>query len=285
MNRKGRLVSLWRRADEWKLMSRLLLFPVLESGANISWKEEMKNIEDLKKHILSTYVHLRFGLAGFAIALPFFLWFYGGVRHGIPLQGSMSAYYHVQGGALRDEFVGVLIMVAAFLYLYKGFTKLENIALNLAGLLLAIVALFPMPWDCKPDCGSLSFHGAAAVLFFVAIAYVCLFRANDTLPLMKDREKARRFAKVYKGLGVAMVASPIIALVLVVLFRETPQDKNPWIFFVEAVGVVVFGIYWLFKSFEITHTHSEERALHGDLRAMQTEASDLFKALPVEPAE
>lgn len=245
----------------------------------------MKSIKDLKKHILWTYVNIRLGLALIAIILPFYLWLAGHYYFGVPLQGSMSAYYHAYSGELRDEFVGTLILVAGFLYLYKGFTDLENLALNGAGISLCVVAVFPMQWECKPDCGFLSLHGAAAVVFFVAIAYVCLFRATDTLPLMKDRQKARWYARIYKGLGVAMVASPIIALSLVALFRSTPQEKNPWIFFVEAVGVVVFGLYWLLKSLEITHTHSEERALEGDLRAMQTEASDLFKTLPVEPAK
>ncbi|MEM9625003.1 MAG: hypothetical protein AAGA21_02135 [Pseudomonadota bacterium] len=242
----------------------------------------MDNSIDLKKHVLSTYLTLRVGLAGAAIFLPFFLWWGGHYLFDVQLKKSMSAYYHEEG-LLRDVFVGILMMVAAFLYLYKGFTQRENIALNLAGLFLAVVALVP---TAKPgiDVGQFTLHGASALFFFLAIGYVALFRANDTLPLMKDRVKAKRFAWIYRIVGAAMIASPLIAFVLVLLFGTTEQGGSSWVFFFEAVSVVVFGLYWIFKTLEVQHTHAEQRALEGSLRVAPAQSSELFKAAQVEPA-
>lgn len=89
---------------------------------------------DLRKHITGTYLSLRLGMALIAIFFPIVLWL-GGVAEGQPLQESMSAYYFSGGGAMRDVFVGVLFAIGAFLYAYKGFNDLENIALNLQGCL------------------------------------------------------------------------------------------------------------------------------------------------------
>jgi hypothetical protein len=74
----------------------------------------------------------------------------------------MSAYYHAidslypdQGipgqGSMRNEFVGILFAVGALLFAYQGYSRLEDYALNLAGVLALetarIVFLF---WRCKP---------------------------------------------------------------------------------------------------------------------------------------
>lgn len=151
---------------------------------------------DLQRHITATYINLRIGVAALAIILPLVLWIGGRLLFDLPLQASMSAYYHAGDGAMRDVFVGVLIAVGAFLYLYKGFTILENTALNLAGLLLVGVALFPMDWNCGNACGGLSLHGTFAILFFLSIAYVCIFRASDTLDLIEDETKVERYKSI-----------------------------------------------------------------------------------------
>ena len=109
--------------------------------------------KSLQAHVLGTYLDLRFGIAVFGFALPIILAGVGGIL-GIPLQGSISAYYHATpaavdcsltatvwpAGTLRNEFVGILIAVGAFLYLYKGFSRSENFALNLAGIFAVGVA-------------------------------------------------------------------------------------------------------------------------------------------------
>jgi hypothetical protein len=98
----------------------------------------------LQENILSTYFTLRLGIIVLAFALPVILYVGGRVWGGIPdLPGSMSAYDDENGGTMRDWFVGILCTVGAFLYLYKGFSPLENILLNLAGGFAVGVAMIP----------------------------------------------------------------------------------------------------------------------------------------------
>ncbi len=89
-------------------------------------EERQEKLKELLPHILSTYFILRIGMGIIAIAFPISLWFVGLLR-GVELQTSMSAYYHT---SMQDVFVGILFALGTFLYLYKGFSKGENIALN-----------------------------------------------------------------------------------------------------------------------------------------------------------
>lgn len=96
---------------------------------------------ELKKHVHGTYICLRYGICLIGFLLPVIL-IIGGMALGIPWQESISQYYHTP---LGDVFVGSLFGIGAFLYLYKGFSREENIALNIAGLSVVCVALFPTP--------------------------------------------------------------------------------------------------------------------------------------------
>src|SRR3954470_19189079 len=143
----------------------------------------------LQQHMAGTYFALRVGMGALAAALPLLLWLGGHFADREPLRCSMSAYYY--SSAMRDTFVGTLVAIGVFLYLYKGFSRQENWALNLAGALAVGIALRPTTPRCD-DAGGLTLHGSFAVLFFLAIAYVCLFRASDTLSLVRDARRARR---------------------------------------------------------------------------------------------
>jgi hypothetical protein len=237
--------------------------------------------KSLQAHIAASYTMLRIGMAVLAIVLPFLLWIAGHILAGLPLQGSMSAYYHAGGGAVRDVFVGALFAIGVFLMLYKGFTDFENWALNLAGGFLLIVAVVPMAWGCGNACPKFSWHGTASVVFFLSIAYVCIFRSADTLGLMLDQERATFYRRAYKLMGGAMIASPAIAFALK-LFLQPDPGKGSFIFYIEAVGVVVFGSYWLLKSFEIRETHAERQAVEGHLKIAAYSIADFFKPISVK---
>ncbi len=237
--------------------------------------------EHLNEHITATYLSLRLGIAVLSIGLPVALWLVGAALGGVPLQASMSAYYHAGDGAVRDVFVGTLCAVAAGLHLYKGITTLENNALNLAAILLVGVALVPMAWDCGSACPSVSLHGTFAALFFLAIAYVCIFRASDTLSLIRDPALARRYRRTYKTLGVAMVLAPVAAGALGWLL-ERGSGYRWTLFLVEAAGVWIFASYWLVKTFEMRRTHADTLAAEGHLAVPEHGMADAFKALEVE---
>ena len=228
----------------------------------------MKSVENqaatLQEHMTGTYFNLRVGIGVIGVALPLLLWLGGQIGDHEPLRSSMSAYYY--SPTMRNTFVGALVAIGLFLYLYKGFSSAENRALNLAGALAIGVAM--VPTSSQPGVHSVSstFHGTFAVLFFICIAYVCIFRASDTLSLIRDTRKADKLRAIYRLLGIGMVISPLLAVVLTFLLQPATQ-KRSLTFFVEAVAVLIFAAYWLTKSKEMKNTDAENLALEGKLQA------------------
>src|SRR5918997_1425101 len=111
--------------------------------------------DTLLTHVFDTYHWLRVGIAVIAFGFPLWLWAFG-KWHGLPLQGSMSAYYWaaIEGDPpVRVWFVGWIFAIGSFLILYKGYSLREDWALNLAALCLIGVALFPMSWNCGSEQG------------------------------------------------------------------------------------------------------------------------------------
>lgn len=244
--------------------------------------------KDLSNQTAATYKMLRLGLAVLAFVFPPLLWLGGKISAGIPLAGSMSAYYHVSTpppdlgepgqGVMRNEFVGILFAVGVLLFAYQGYSRLEDIALNLAGILAFGVALFPMKWPPGGhDDGQFSLHGACAISFFVCIAYVCIWRARDTLPLIKDKTLHDRYLWTYRLFGWAMVAFPALTWLVI---SQSPANKST-IFFLEAAGIYVFAAYWTVKSHEASRTRVDEKATRGELHNQPHQLTDALRPLPV----
>src|SRR5262245_15648982 len=106
---------------------------------------EKKSPGQLQEHMLWSYYGLRAGLVVIGGALPILVML-SGFFHDDPLRGSLSDYYNGPAGGFltsRDIFVGGLLAAAACLYLYKGYSDKENIALNVAGICAVMVAFFP----------------------------------------------------------------------------------------------------------------------------------------------
>jgi hypothetical protein len=219
--------------------------------------------DELQAHILSTYFTLRLGIVVASAVLPPVLYFGGRYLGGLPLQPSISDYYFAGGGLMRDWFVGTLTAVGVFLYLYKGFSNKENIALNLAGIFAVLTAM--VPCVCGDPTRKASIHGASAVSFFLAMAFVCLFCASETLGLSHDAAFTRRFSRYYKIIGGLLIASPAAAFVL----SLQPGLMDNLKFFIEASAILVFASYWAVKSRELSRTQAEKAVL--EQRAMRIE--------------
>lgn len=216
--------------------------------------------EDLRKNILSTYFTLRLGIVILSVLLPLVLYF-GGKLHGIPLADSMSAYYGEHQGEMRNWFVGILWTIGSFLYLYKGFSRLENILLNLAGAFAIGVAMVPCNCWTEAQGPSNKVHNFVAVSFFVAMALVCLFCANDTIPLLPKGEQDA-FRRRYHAIGIVLILSPLAAIVV----SYAIDRHNSYKFFIEAFAVWTFAFYWYTKSREFKITSAEKKAIEGRLR-------------------
>lgn len=228
-------------------------------------------VNPYQAHITETYFYLRLGMAVAALLFPLILWWGGRLAMQIPIQASMSAYYHTE---MRDAFVGVLFAIGFALLLYKGFSRREDWALNIAGTLAAGIAVFPMDpakvLPCLRACDAIclaesalfdrtldaliasKLHGVCAVAFFVAIAFVCGICSRDTLHLIPDLKVRRAFRWGYRVLGLAMIGLPAA---VVVLTRLDPASARACgdltVFRVEFAGIWVFAIFWVMKTVEI----------------------------------
>jgi hypothetical protein len=233
--------------------------------------------QQLAHHVFSTYASVRYGMAAIAAAFPAVL-VIGGLISGVELQASMSAYYWADAGSgyppMRIWFVGILFVVGVFLYLYKGFTPLENHALNTAAACAFGVALVPMAWKCE-ECHQVNLHGAFAVLLFLCIAYVSIGRAKDTLVLVEDATLKARYRRAYRILGIVMILSPLTAFATTILLTGS---TSRYVFFIETAGIYAFAAYWYLKSRELARTNAELSAVRGNLEATDAEVR------PVDPA-
>ena len=256
---------------------------------------------DLSEHMLATYQTLRVVLVVIALAFPWVLWIGGRfVFDHIDLQASISDYYHASStsiakrdankrsgaapdpfnsgrGVLRNWFVGVLFAISGLLAVYKGFRPAEDLALNLAAIFAVLVALVPNTWEGDGP----PWHGIFAVAFFIFISYVCILAASATQAQVEG-ERRKSFRRIYKALGWAMVASPLIAAVL----SYFPAFTGRFIFLAEAIGVYAFGIYWLVKTIEIRQTNADRAAASGKIQLEAGKgASDAVRELTVTPAQ
>lgn len=207
--------------------------------------------------VSTSYVVLRNGIGVLGFALPIAMIVGGGLDH---IQPSLSAYYHFSperpgqygAGTMRDLFVGLLCAIGAFLFFYRGHSLLEDVALNVAGISAVLVALFPMDWPPAPGTTASvtsRLHSGSATLFFLMIAYVCVFRARDTLYILEDESRRRMFERLYLTFGLLMLATP--AMVALLAATSTVAGMGYETLIVESGGVFVFAAFWLVKSFEI----------------------------------
>jgi hypothetical protein len=229
----------------------------------------------LSNQIAETYNTLRVVLVVIGFALPPLLWLGYYICTGDPqLQDSMSAYYYAGNGVMRGWFVGCLFAIGALLFVYQGFTPPEDYALDIAGILALGVALFPMAWPVGKEDHRFTVHGICAFLFFLCIAYVCIFQASATLKLIRNKIRLKRYRRTYKVLGILMIVSPAAAFILTLI----PWFRSSLLFFVEAGGVYVFAVYWLIKSREIRETQADHKAVRGELCAPRIHSlGDIFR--------
>lgn len=238
----------------------------------------MFKIKGLEEHMFGTYRWLRYVIGALGIVLPFVL-LLGGYLN------SMSAYYCLNGNVtLQHLYVGILCSVGFGLYIYKGFTVFEDVALNLAAIFVILTAFFPTK-ECGTEISG-KLHVIFALLFFMCICYVCYFRASDTLGLISEETSKNFFGKIYKYMGIAMFFLPILTLLIDLAVDYLVGDSNIRVnlFIPEAIAVVVFGSYWIVKAIEIKKSVNED-LINGKL-VIKYEWSDIInRELRVERIE
>jgi phosphatidylserine synthase len=156
------------------------------------------------------------------------------------IQESISHYYDLR---TRDAFVGILFVIAIFMFAYQGYEDDANddFAGNLVCIFALGVALFPISgasWEQVV-------HVASALGLFSTLAYFCLVLFTKSGPTRTPKKEKRN--RVYVACGWTMVVSILLAgLASWLLDAETIAAIKP-VFYLESIAIGAFSISWFTK--------------------------------------
>ncbi|MBK6546022.1 MAG: DUF998 domain-containing protein [Saprospiraceae bacterium] len=217
----------------------------------------MHNLQENKEHFgqdqLIPFLWLRRSIGLLGILFPFVMYF-GSKYFGkcdCPLH-SVSAYYH---SPMQNVFVGILCVIAMFLFTYRGPKKEDSWAANFACIFCLGVAFLPTtPDNSQPDCivcyqyhfGVL--HKISAVSFFLCLSYFSLIlfpkTHEDHIP---TAEKLNRNI-VYRVCGYVMLGCMAsIAIIAILIYFKIISDIDSYVFWFECIALTFFGISWIVK--------------------------------------
>lgn len=213
--------------------------------------------EGLQLYIAGTYFALRLGMFGVGAALPFALLIGGHVGSSDRQPASISGYYHT---GMRNLLVGALVMMGTSLILYRGFGRLENWLLNIAGAGTVAVAFLPTSRDQGATDGVTAYtsphwHAVSALVAFSGIGLTAMLCGPYTLHLLGSQE-ARTYRIIYRVIGGAMIVLPAC----VVAFAH---EGSAWMFWTESAGLWIFAAYWLVKTVEFQRSDADDLAVTG----------------------
>jgi len=202
-------------------------------------------------HLEASFITQRLGMAVLGFVFPLFFIVSSLAGH-TNFQPSISAYYWTHN-LERNFFVGALCAMGVFLVLYKGYTRLEDWILNLAGVCAVGVAFAAMVKgsDCGP--AGFSWHGFFAVTFFACIAAICIFMSQKSLEDEHDPARKAAYLRRYWICAAVMAASITAAMVLKLMPLEKTKElcERGWTFWCESFAVWAFAAFWYIKTREL----------------------------------
>lgn len=164
-----------------------------------------------REFVIKTWRYLRLGMIALVIGLGTAVTYEIVRRHGDCVQTSISAYYYTHAQAI---FVGSLIAIGACLICLRGSTELEDILLNLAGMLAPVVAIVPTPdaGDCSslegiPADPTLNIENNITALLVVGLAAFLTLAVLALLAWRRRRESASpptTLALIGYGVAIAL---------------------------------------------------------------------------------
>ncbi len=179
---------------------------------------------------------IRLLVGAIAFAFPVIVW----IASSFAVLTSISASYYT--GA-RNIFVGLLFVLGAFLFVYKGRGRGQLWIAKVGALAPIVAAICPTSCD---QCGNsviADIHlGAGAVLFAVA-AYFCLVPFRQSART-KPGDEARRRTWFYTGCGVVIVACLVI-LAIAKFAASVSEQPGSLTYWAEFVMLWAFGSAWL----------------------------------------
>lgn len=159
------------------------------------------------------------------------------------LPGSISeTYYHEQ---CITPFMIILGAASILLMSYRGYTKLDDIILTLAGIAGLLICLFPcgnpalicVGTFMVPQAVSAMIHNISAIIFFGLLSFNSLFLFTKCDGELTPKKKARNIIYIICGLG--MIGA--FGLLLLPAFY-----CKIWV--VETVALFFFGVSFLTKA-------------------------------------
>ncbi|MCE9647661.1 MAG: DUF998 domain-containing protein [Chloroflexi bacterium] len=199
--------------------------------------------------LVISYLVLRKTVGILGMALPVVVYLGARLFFQTGIQSSISSYYHT---GMRDVFVGILWTIGFFLYSYKGYEAIDNIAGNLACLFAVMVSIFPTTPD-GPITGAQKFiggiHLVSASLFFLTLIYFSYFLFTKTHKNGQSTSNKLKRNMVYKACAYLMSA----CILLIALYKILPDSTTTGlesihpIFWLEALAIFTFGISWFTK--------------------------------------
>ncbi|MEQ9425755.1 MAG: hypothetical protein RJQ09_15125 [Cyclobacteriaceae bacterium] len=208
-------------------------------------------------NLLISYINLRKAVGILGIALPVIV--VVGSTFGCcgldELLTAISAYYHTN---MRDVFVGILCILAIFMFSYKGYEKRDDMAGDLACIFALGTALLPTSSDGATSCADpaqndliRTIHLISAGALLLTFAYFSYFLFTKTKPggeaamsIMKQKRN-----KLYKVCAWVMVGCIGLIIVYFLGFEERypPTGLFKPVFWLEAISLWAFGLSWLVK--------------------------------------
>ncbi|MEA1878905.1 MAG: DUF998 domain-containing protein [Bacteroidota bacterium] len=191
-----------------------------------------------------SYLTLRKTLGILGILLPVILLFGSYVLGGHQeIQKSISAYYYTNMG---NVLVGVLFSYGLFLFAYKGYGKIDNLAGNIGCIFALGVALLP----CLNETPLIRhLHLVSASLLFLIFAFFSIFlftKSKHKKPLPPKKRIRNRW---YRGCGYTILGSMLLMGIYFIFLEESVPGlaKLKPIFWLESLALWAFGISWIIK--------------------------------------
>jgi len=202
---------------------------------------------------VDSYRNLKRAIGILGMLLPIACILGGTMIAGIPVQNSISHYYHTN---MRDVLVGLLGCAAIMFMTYSGYGLVDNLFTWAIGLAGAGVVVFPCPTYPQVDAApvgifQLAQRTSGPVHFGCAIAFFVLLAANSIFLFTISRKKVPGGRKrvrngIYLGSGLMIVASLIVLLVAWIAARDFFENSAIALVF-ETVMLLAFGVAWLVK--------------------------------------
>jgi hypothetical protein len=198
----------------------------------------MSTIGDDERVVVS-HLTLRRAVGILGISLPVLLMLWGfALCECTELLDSISDYYSLR---TRDAFVGVLFVVAWFLFAYRGYERKDDLAGDLACLFALGAALFPnsgAAWERI-------IHFLSATAFFLVLSFFSLALFTKSGESQTPEKRVRN--RIYVACGVVMLACIALIALYYWFLEDTAISALKPVFWLESLALWAFGVSWFVK--------------------------------------